>query len=146
MNAKKGNVHLWGWRERSSSGVAHLRLPEELLELLLRQQPVVLHECRNLRWALRLIVNRPVNFHVAIQNGEELFFVLWHIRENKIIICKMTKKRFPWSVLWTLWVLHLPTTMRNKHPFKPKTIQKSSLNICVSNFRCILFLRLRKGL
>lgn len=56
--------------------VAHLRFSEELLELLLRQQPVVLHKCWHLWGALCLIVNCPVNLHVAIQNGKKLFFIL----------------------------------------------------------------------
>lgn len=57
-------------------GSSYLGLSEELLQLLLRQQTVVLDEGRHLRWTLRLVVHRPVDVHVAMQNGQELFLSL----------------------------------------------------------------------
>lgn len=59
-----------------SSRVAHLRLPQQLLELVLRQQPVVLHEGRHLRRPLRLVVHRAVDLHVLVEDGQEPLLAL----------------------------------------------------------------------
>lgn len=55
---------------------AHLGLPEELLQLRLRQQAVVLDEGGDLRGALRLVVDRPVDLHVAVESGQEFLLSL----------------------------------------------------------------------
>lgn len=61
---------------------AHLGLPEELLQLGLRQQAVVLDEGGNLRGALCLVVDRPVDLHVTVESGQEFLLSLWQRREG----------------------------------------------------------------
>lgn len=61
---------------------AHLGLPEELLQLGLRQQAVVLDKGGNLRGALRLVVDRPVDLHVTVESGQEFLLSLWQWREG----------------------------------------------------------------
>lgn len=56
---------------------AHLGLPKELLQLGLRQEAVVFDEGGNLRRALRLKVDRPVDLHVTVESGQEFLFTLW---------------------------------------------------------------------
>lgn len=56
--------------------LAHLCLPQQLLKLVLRQQPVVLHERRDLGRPLRLVINRAVDLHVFVEDGQELLLAL----------------------------------------------------------------------
>lgn len=57
----------------------HFGLPEELLQLVLRQQTVVLDEGGHFWGTLRLIVHRPVDLHVTMENGQEFFLSLGYI-------------------------------------------------------------------
>lgn len=50
---------------------SYLGSAQEGLELVLRQQAVVLDERRHLRGPLRLIVHRAVHLHVAVQDLQE---------------------------------------------------------------------------
>lgn len=43
---------------------------------MLRQQPVVLHERRDLGRPLRLIVDCPMDLHVLVEDGQELLLAL----------------------------------------------------------------------
>lgn len=61
----------------------HLGLSEQLLQLLLRQQAVVLYKGGHLWRTLRLVVDRAVDLHVAMQNGQELFFPLCNKQKKK---------------------------------------------------------------
>lgn len=62
--------------------LSHLGLSEQLLQLLLRQQTVVLDKGGHLWGALRLIVNGPMDLHVAMQNCQKLFLSL--LRHNEV--------------------------------------------------------------
>lgn len=55
---------------------AYLSLAQELLELVLGQQAVVLHEGRHLWGTLGLIVDGAVDLHVAVQNSQEVLLAL----------------------------------------------------------------------
>lgn len=58
------------------SVLTYLCLPQQLLELVLGQQPVVLHERRHLGWPLCLVINRAVDLHVLVEDGQELLLAL----------------------------------------------------------------------
>lgn len=53
-----------------------LGLAQQLLQLMLGQQAVVLHEGRDLRRPLGLIVHRAVDLHVPVENLQETFLTL----------------------------------------------------------------------
>lgn len=61
---------------------AHLGLSEELLKFLLRQQAVILDEGGHLWGTLRLVVHRPVDLHVAVQDCQKFFLTLEHEQEG----------------------------------------------------------------
>lgn len=54
----------------------HLCLPQQLLKVVLWQQPVVLDERRHLGRPLRLVVNCAVDLHVLVEDGQELLLAL----------------------------------------------------------------------
>lgn len=56
--------------------LAHLGLPQQLLELMLWQQPMVLHKCRDLGRPLCLVINRAMDLHVLVEDGQELLLAL----------------------------------------------------------------------
>lgn len=58
------------------SGSSHLCLPEQLLQFLLGEQTVVLDKGGHFWRTLRLIVHCPVDLHVAMQSGQDLFCFL----------------------------------------------------------------------
>lgn len=55
---------------------AHLGPSEELLQLRLRQQAVVFDKGGDLRGALRLVVDCPVDLHVTVECGQEFLLPL----------------------------------------------------------------------
>lgn len=61
---------------------AHLGLSEELLQFLLRQQAVILDKGGHLWGTLRLIVHRPVDLHVPVQDCQKFFLTLEHKQEG----------------------------------------------------------------
>lgn len=63
-------------RANMSALQGHLSFSEELLQLLLRQQAVILDEGGHLWGTLHLVVHRPVDLHVAMQNCQEFFLTL----------------------------------------------------------------------
>lgn len=65
-----------GQGTESWSALTHLCLPQQLLELVLGQQPVVLHEGWHLGWPLCLIVNCAMDLHVLVEDGQELLLAL----------------------------------------------------------------------
>lgn len=56
--------------------VACLGLAQQLLQLILRQQTVVLHKGRDLRRSLGLVINCAMDLHVPVQNLQETFLTL----------------------------------------------------------------------
>lgn len=60
----------------SWGALTHLGLPQQLLELVLGQQPVVLDERRHLGWPLRLVINCAMDLHVLVEDGQELLLAL----------------------------------------------------------------------
>lgn len=69
---------------RLCSCAPHLGLPEQLLQLLLRQQAVVLDKSGHFGRTLRLEVYGPVDLHVAMQSGQEGFLSLFGERERVV--------------------------------------------------------------
>lgn len=55
---------------------SHLRLPQQLLELVLWQQPVVLDKGWHLWWPLRLVVHSAMDLHVLVEDGQEFLLAL----------------------------------------------------------------------
>lgn len=58
------------------SSVSCLGLAQQLLQLMLGQEAVVLHEGWDLWWSLGLIVHCAVDLHVPVENLQETFLAL----------------------------------------------------------------------
>lgn len=65
------NGHLHHRTPEGGARASHLGPPQQLLQLLLRQQAVVLDKSGHFGRTLRLEVHGPVDLHVAMQSGQE---------------------------------------------------------------------------
>lgn len=59
-----------------------LGLAQQLLQLVLGQQTVVLHEGWDLRGSLRLVVHRSMDLHVPVQDLQEILLTLLGTEEG----------------------------------------------------------------
>ncbi|TNN60014.1 hypothetical protein EYF80_029772 [Liparis tanakae] len=60
-----------------------------LLQLVLGQQAVVLHEGRDLRRPLGLVVHRAVDLHVLVEDLEKTFLTLLEEEERKDVSVRL---------------------------------------------------------
>lgn len=78
-----------GWESRpklvSWCSVSYLGLAEELLQLVLRQQTVVLHISWDFRRSLGFIVDCTMNLHVSVEDFQETLLALLEDQSQRLI-------------------------------------------------------------